>query len=136
MPAAKRPATTSSRRIVDVPRAGYICASYSNGHNVHYEPVAKSAPSLTPKAARLELMDSGLALKIGCKRIPVFSHNPDAFWSLVTDFGSDCEWYPTLNLVCWLRPQERHWASLSLGPVSSCFSSEEAAKAEWDHWMS
>lgn len=127
-----KPVTKKSPR--DVPRAGYICASYSDGHNVHYEVVMKAVPKLVPEAAMLEFNDGQVTLIVDGERLDVFSHNPVAFWSLIDELGSACDWYSTRNLVCWHQGKHRHWATLSLEPVQDCYSSDEAAKAEREYW--
>lgn len=137
MPAKKpkgpaRPVTEPA--VKDVPRGGFTCQSYQDGHNVHYIPVMKVVPDLEPVRARIECSDDQIALVIGKDRTAVYSHNPAAIGLLIQELGSACRWYPTLNLACWPGKAVRHWASLALAPVEACGSAEEAYLAELAHW--
>jgi len=118
----------------DAPRAGFTCASYRPGHSVHYFPVVKRAPQLVPIEAAVEVRASDLLLTAleGTQR--VWSHNKVAVTDLIQQFGSSCLWYPTLGLACWPQPEVRHWVNLSTGPLSPCFSVEEAQLAELEAW--
>ena len=115
-----------------MPRAGYICASYSNGHNVQLEEIKHLDSKVSFNQARLQVDDNTLAitLVVDRKRVPVFNHNPGDIWFLVREFGPQCDWYSTRGLVCWEQAKDRCWASLSLEPVDRCFC-KEAAKARW-----
>lgn len=141
MPAKKskaqaKPTTqaTTEPIIRDVPRGGYTCRTYHDGHNVHYIPVTRVVPDLEPVSARIECQDEKLTLLIDQSSTPVHSHNPAAIGLLIEELGSACLWYPTLRLACWPLDGERHWASLALEPVGPCSSAEDVHIAELRHW--
>ena len=123
---------SSDRAAKDVPRAGFSCASYLAGHTVHYVPVLKRAPQLTPVEATLEVKGDRLRLSLREMSSRVWSHNRFAVASLVEELGSTCFWFPTLSLARWTVPDVRHWVSLSLEPTGPCISVEEARLAEFD----
>ena len=120
--------------VKDVPRAGFTCGSYEPGHNVHYASALKRAPGLTPLSALLGHHDEGITLTASESVMRIWTHNEAAIWMLIEEVAARCAWYPTLGLACWITPDVRHWANLSLEPVTACFSTDEARRAEWRHW--
>lgn len=126
--------TGKTPAIKDVPRAGFSCGSYQDGHNVHYAPVVKAAPGLTPLPARIALREGTITLKLGEESTTAYNHNTAAIDLIVREVGSICSWFPGLSLACWTTRTERHWASLSLDPLSECFSAEQAHLAEIEWW--
>lgn len=126
--------TGKTPAISDVPRAGFSCGSYQDGHNVHYAAVAKSAPGKMPVPARIACREGSITLMLGEESTAVYSHNSAAIDLIIRQVGSVCSWFPGLSLVCWTTKTERHWASLSLEPVSECFSAEQAHLAEIEWW--
>lgn len=134
MPARRKQQVRDTPAIADVPRAGFTCQHYGDGHNVHYVPVTQLVPGLQPLHARLSNSGDALSLTIEQEHTPVYSHNTAAIGALISDFGPACLWYPTLHLACWPRPAERHWASLAPAPIDPCFSAEDAYLAELRHW--
>ena len=119
----------------DIPRAGFTCASYEPGHNVHYASALKQAPDRTPLTAVLLREGERFILEVDGRRHEVWTHNSAAVWVLIEERDPACQWYPDLQLVCWVGQDGRHWVHLSLEPVTPCFSSEEARRAEWRRWM-
>lgn len=120
--------------IADIPRVGFSCSLYLDGHSVHYIPVTRLAPTLEPVPATLRMDGDEITLVIDRHRTRVHSHNPAGIGLLISEFGAKCRWYPTLRLACWPRPTERHWVSLALDPIEPCISAEDAYLAEVRHW--
>jgi len=118
----------------DVPRLGFACGSYQAGHNVHYIPVLKLAPTLEPVPARLLIEGEDLFLERDAARVRVFHHNPSAVMLLVQELGTDCEWFTSLHLARWVRDDAHHWASLATEPVDACPSREDVQLAELRYW--
>lgn len=131
---SKKSKQSPSPIIRDIPRCGFTCRSYLDGHNVHYIPVGQLVPGLVAVDARLQCEGGGITLVIGQERTTVFTHNPAGIELLVAQLGPSCQWYPTLRLACWPRADERHWASLALAPVDRCASADEAHLAELRLW--
>ena len=75
--------------------------------------------------------DGRFTLVAGGARVEVANHNLEAIGAL------DCREsrnlvavVPTLMLGCWHHNSALHWASMSTGPLTDCFSTEEARVAE------
>ena len=118
----------------DVPRLGFACGSYQAGHNVHYIPVLKLAPTLEPVPARLLVEGEELILEWNGHPVKVFHHNPAAVALLVDELGAHCEWFASLHLARWVHDDTHHWASLATEPVDACPSREDVQLAELRHW--
>ena len=118
----------------DVPRAGFTCGSYLPGHCVHYIPVQKLVPDLIPVSASLQCQGDQLTLLIQNESSPVWTHNTDGVQEIIEDFGSECDWFPTLKFARWVHENVRHWVNLSLEPVSVCASVERVRRAEMRAW--
>lgn len=118
----------------DVPRLGFECGSYQDGHNVHYASALKGAPTLEPIPARLRVEGDALVLHHGGERFRVFQHNPAAVELLLQELGANCDWFPSLHLARWVRDDVQHWASFALEAIDACWSREEIHLAELRHW--
>ena len=118
----------------DVPRVGFICASYRPGHSVHYEPATKQAPGLTPLDADIRDADGTFELRVGDDVRVVRTHNPQGLRDLLEELGGTCLWYPQINLACWRDDGVRHWVNLSLDALTGCISVEEMQFAEREAW--
>lgn len=118
----------------DVPRVGFICASYRPGHSVHYVAAMKHAPTLTPLDADIHAEDGTFALHAGDDVSVVLTHNPQGLRDLLDELGGSCLWYPSINLACWEGDGVRHWVNLSPDPVTPCISVEEMQFAEMQAW--
>jgi hypothetical protein len=101
----------------DIPRVGFTCGSYLAGHNVHYFPVLKRAPLLTPIEASLTSSPQILTLHDAAGPHVVHNHNPTAVGTLIDELGEECLWYPTLSLACLPSAGIRHWVNLSSEPL-------------------
>lgn len=119
----------------DIPRGGFTCRSYRDGHNVHYEAVMKSVPRHAPEEARIQFAEDQISVEVDGVQQRVYTHNPSGIGQILFQLQKEtCLWFPALRLACWTTPTERHWVSLAADPVTACFSAEEAFMAEVRRW--
>jgi hypothetical protein len=133
MPRTKRPNPADSP-IRDVPRAGFTCGSYFDGHNVHYIPALKLSADRESVAARLTWENAGLRLSVRQENTIVHNHNPAGIRLLLDELGTKCLWFPDLRLACWPGASARDWVSLALKGLASCTSTEQSRLEEAELW--
>ena len=118
----------------DIPRVGFTCGLYLDGHNVHYIPVTQLAKDRESVNANLNWTAAHLVLDVAGAELVVHNHNQAGIRLILRDLGPQCRWYPSLHLACWSGQDARHWVSLSATALEPCTTVEQSLLDEESFW--